>query len=138
MKSYVLGFYFNVLGPITEVALIQKVKPEFQRGKWNGIGGQIEENEAGHRAMRREFLEETGADVCLWRLFGVFYLPGNYEVFCWNSFGVAELTSTTEETVKWWDIQELPQNAMPNLRWLIPLALDSSINYVSIQQDKLA
>ena len=64
MTSYVLGFAFDERG---RVALIEKQKPEWQKGRYNGIGGKIEANEKcvpgasiGQVAMAREFEEETG------------------------------------------------------------------------------
>jgi 8-oxo-dGTP diphosphatase len=69
MRRYCLGFLTNEIK--TEVALIRKENPEWQRGKWNGIGGKvgvgqpgedIDPNESAVIAMPREFEEETG--VC--------------------------------------------------------------------------
>lgn len=58
-KAYVNGFMIN---PETQqILLIEKNRPEFQKGKWNGIGGKIEPGEASIDAMVREFKEE--ADV---------------------------------------------------------------------------
>ena len=64
---YVAGFLFRAEG--TEVALVQKQTPEWQKGKLNGIGGKVELGETPARAMQREFLEETGAEVKDWRAF---------------------------------------------------------------------
>lgn len=58
MKEYVLGFMFTEDGK--GVVLIQKKKPAWQHGRWNGIGGKIEERETPEKAIVREFEEETG------------------------------------------------------------------------------
>lgn len=65
--EYVCGFAFRG----EEVLLIQKLKPEWQRGKWNGLGGKIEDRETPHNAMVREFMEECGLDTnpSYWHLF---------------------------------------------------------------------
>lgn len=42
------------------VVLIKKNRPEWQKGKLNGVGGKIENNETPLYAMIREFQEETG------------------------------------------------------------------------------
>jgi 8-oxo-dGTP diphosphatase len=58
---YVLGFAFSRDG--SHVVLIQKDRPEWQKGKYNGIGGKIEHNEVPSHAMWREFSEETGVNI---------------------------------------------------------------------------
>lgn len=56
IRRYVLGFYLTPQG----VVLIRKSKPEWAKGKLNGIGGHIEEGETPLEAMVREFDEEAG------------------------------------------------------------------------------
>lgn len=63
MKRYVLGFAFNNSG---HVLLIRKQKPDWQRGKWNGVGGSVEFGESIFDAMAREFNEETGLENDEW------------------------------------------------------------------------
>lgn len=43
-----------------EVLLVQKNHPEWQAGRWNGIGGQQNDGETPEDCARREFKEETG------------------------------------------------------------------------------
>jgi 8-oxo-dGTP diphosphatase len=64
IKSYCLGFAFDDLG---RVCLITKDKPDWQKGKLNGVGGSIEPGEMPIDAMVREFKEETGVEVPIWR-----------------------------------------------------------------------
>ncbi len=59
--DYVAGFYFSECGE--RVALIRKLKPEWQRGWLNGIGGKVEPGESPLSAMVREFEEEAGARI---------------------------------------------------------------------------
>lgn len=56
--SYVVGFAFGSLK--RAVILIKKDHPDWQAGKWNGIGGKIKERETPLEAMAREAHEETG------------------------------------------------------------------------------
>lgn len=74
---YVCGFaYADVARPtpaFTEVLLLRKFSPVWQKGKYNGVGGKIESGETIHVAMAREFVEETGVqtDARSWELFHV-------------------------------------------------------------------
>lgn len=56
--TYVLGFLFDP--GLHNVALIEKQKPAWQAGRYNGIGGKVEGDETFSAAMSREFHEETG------------------------------------------------------------------------------
>ncbi len=58
--QYVLGFAFTHDG---RVALIEKNRPAWQAGKWNGVGGHMEPGEDIYEAMAREFQEETGVET---------------------------------------------------------------------------
>lgn len=58
---YVVGFMFN--SDLSRMVVIKKLNPEWQRGKFNGVGGKIEPGESDVAAMVREFKEETGVDT---------------------------------------------------------------------------
>jgi 8-oxo-dGTP diphosphatase len=66
MIRWVVGF---LIRNRSEVALMTKTHPEWQKGKLNGVGGKIDDGESPEGAMRREFLEEAGVDVPTWRKF---------------------------------------------------------------------
>jgi len=125
---YVLGFMFST--DHTRVALIRKIKPDWQRNRLNGIGGKVEIDERPIDAMTREFTEETGLVTSnrQWKNFAtlVFFA---IEVECYVTVGpLNELRTMTDETVEIHDIASLQWdsqqgNAMiENLPWLIPLA----------------
>lgn len=62
MKEYVLGFAFS--RDKKDIVLIDKLRPAWQKGKLNGIGGKVEpEDLSPLHAMIREFKEETGVDT---------------------------------------------------------------------------
>lgn len=124
MQAYVCGFAFDDTG---NVALIRKQRPEWQKGRLNGIGGHVEDRESGAEAMRREFWEETGVRVHDWELFVT--LEGR-EWFCefYRAFDVdlSKAKTTTDEQVEVYStLEKLPKDVITNLNWLIPLALDS-------------
>lgn len=132
---YVVGFALDEVG---RVALIKKNRPEWQAGKLNGIGGHVEEGEHPLDAMRREFREETGADLDGWDLFVVMEFP-SAEIYFYrlrtSKYVLNALETTTDEFVGQYG-QELlvPDSAIiPNLRWLIPLAAYTADRYEPIR-----
>jgi 8-oxo-dGTP diphosphatase len=128
--DYVCGFLFHPQH--REVALVRKNKPEWQKGKLNGVGGKIEIGESPSAAMEREFLEEAGVRINRWKLIRIEKFsngaPDGNETtsvhfFCataqeeeWESIRQME----SEEIVKWsGDINN--KELMYNLRYLIPM-----------------
>lgn len=125
MTKYVCGFYFDHL--LKQVVLIWKNKPAWQKGKLNGVGGKIENGELAGEAMRREFKEETGIDHAEWH--SLIVLTGAdwqvnffYAVGLYNEFEYAE-TQEEEEVAKIEVARLQDFEYIPNLEWLIPLAL---------------
>lgn len=116
--DYVAGFAFSETED--RVALILKTRPDWQRGRLNGIGGHIEVGETPLAAMQREFEEETGG-VADWTLFTVLRGDG-FGVWFFRGIATSPLESMTDEVVTWVDPANLPENVLPNLRWLIPMA----------------
>ena len=64
VKKYVVGFAFDENK--RRVLLIKKNRPEWQKGKLNGIGGSMEEGETPLETMIREFREETAVELTNW------------------------------------------------------------------------
>ncbi len=120
MTEYVAGFMFDG----DRVALVVKNRPEWQKGKMNGIGGHIEPGETPEQAMTREFKEETGYDwLVYWHKFAV--LSGeHFRVhFFWSEGSHLLLKSPTDEKIESVAIADVTvRNCIPNLTWLIPLA----------------
>ncbi len=130
-REYVAGFLFT--HDKKQVALIEKIKPDWQKGKLNGIGGKIEGEETIFEALSREFYEEAGWHTLpnFWTHFCTLEHCGNLVYFLKHI--VTEqlltpiLTSTTEEKVDWYNVEDIINNKLniiPNLKWLIPVALD--------------
>lgn len=142
MQRYVCGFMFSEHKD--SVLLIRKKKPAWQAGKLNGVGGKIEPGESPGDAMVREFHEETGlvtshrvlskphsGDLSpTWEPFVI--LTGlDYRVYFYRARGfISEAQSMTQEPVV---PAPLPfshdVNVLPNLRWLVPLALDTLVQF---------
>ncbi len=123
LTDYVAGFAFSK----GHVLLIRKARPAWQAGKLNGVGGHVEVNELPLHAMQREFFEETGlwTSVRDWRLFAVVH-TAHSRVFMYalefEAFG-ATLKPADDEPLRWVRTDDLPEEVLPNLRWLVPMAL---------------
>lgn len=118
--NYVVGFMFSE--DYEKVALIRKNKPDWQKGKLNGIGGKIEQDECPDDAMLREFEEEAGA-VATWKHYGRMKGPG-WCVECFACTGdLSKLISCTDEKIE--IIETLDdEDTIENLGWLIAAAID--------------
>lgn len=107
--------------------LIEKNRPAWQAGKLNGLGGKVEPTESDHEAMVREMEEEAGITIPDWTLFATLAGDG-YIVNCFHAVNVqiANASTKTNEEI---DVLTLPLDPndplIPNLRWLIPMALES-------------
>lgn len=129
-----------------QVLVIEKNRPEFQKGRLNLIGGKVEPGETANQAAVRELLEETGlvAGQCP-QLSGVIKCgstndkipPGN--IFCFNVYTTNSILKPNyDETEKvfWvdWDNLRLDNRLMPNLKVIIPMMMLNS-NGWEIQDD---
>src|SRR6185312_1913393 len=100
MKNYVVGFAFND----NHVLLIEKKRPNWQKGLLNGLGGHIEDNEHPIDAMIREFEEECGisSNNSDWEQFAI--MKGeDWICYCFrsrNMFDLAPAKKTTDEEPK--------------------------------------
>lgn len=127
MTEYTAGFMFSE--DHKQVALIIKNRPEWQAGLANGIGGHMELRESPFNCMVREFKEETGVLHIKWAPFITLCVVGEFPeakgaiVHFFQTTGDLEaLKTTTDEHVVICQVDLLPHNIVPNLKWLIPLA----------------
>ena len=142
MIKYVAGFLFDE--ERTKVALVLKNHgPAAIVGKWNAIGGKRIDStdlslgfESGTAAMYREFLEETGVEVRDCTLF--LRLRGEgWEVEFYHSFSgeKQKLVRTMEtESIMVWEIDETHPVWVPNLNWIIPMALGHANDHVQVYE----
>lgn len=129
IQQYVCGFLFSA--DRSRVLLIRKIRPAWQAGKLNGIGGKIEPGETAIGAMGREFREEAGIDGSEWQ--HVLTLSGaddagsgrGWAGHFFRAFGdVDAARAVTDEPLEIHRSDALPPDVLPNLRWMIPLMLD--------------
>jgi len=123
-QTYVAGFLFDEA--VANVALIRKEKPEWQKGLLNGIGGKVEKQETPEDAMKREFREETGAEVAGWEFFCKLNFRGG-EVHFFTARGDYSVQSREKEEVCWVPVEYVchpkVKDVVHNLKWLVPMAM---------------
>lgn len=124
--KFSLGFIFDA--QLQNVLLIQKNRPDWQKGKWNGLGGHVEKGETYLQTIEREVFEESGLNIPAneWIKVGEMKLTDS---ICWVFAAIykGELTDIqikTDEILAWHSIRNIPINVLSNLTWLIPFAID--------------
>jgi 8-oxo-dGTP diphosphatase len=130
MVEYVLGLAFSK--DQADVVLIRKNRPEWMKGKLNGVGGKLEESDQtpGH-GMCREFFEETGVDIPTEGWSNCAVLTGtSAKIYIFRAFTdeIYKAASTTDEAVMILNVRDLllgnyNRDFVPNIGWMIPLAL---------------
>lgn len=143
MTKYVAGLLFD--DDCSKVALILKNHgPSAVIGKWNGIGGKRGTGSAGQlesssSAMFREFLEEAGVSVQKWEPFLILRAKGDnpeWQVDFFHAFdtvSLGQVRTMESEAVMIWNLDQLPV-IVPNLRWIIPMALGHKEDHVWIYE----
>lgn len=126
MKKYTVGFIFNPI--LSKVLLIRKERPEWQKGKLNGVGGKIEQRETSKHCIVREVAEECGLQTKdhewtrIGKMRGADWFCDVYTHVHQGSLN--DVSTTTDEEVQWFPVHKLPKNILTNLPWLIHLSLD--------------
>jgi len=124
--EYVAGLLYSDNG--LRVSLILKNRPVWQAGFYNAIGGKIEPGETPLEAMKREFIEEAGVDISWNPRFSLQGPEFTVHFFsCHDSEAMNHLRTCTDEVVDVFEVGRLPENMIPNLRWIIPMLNDFSI-----------
>ena len=123
---YVLGFLFDE--SLSRIALVRKDHPDWMKGKWNAIGGEVQEDEGINDAMVRECQEEAGIeDTSLWGMFASISGEG-FDVFCYRSttgdIEEAHGREVSNELVCVIPIRQIPSLVLvPDLQWLVHAAI---------------
>lgn len=118
--EYVVGLLFD---NIDRVLLINKNRPDWQRGYFNGLGGAINEGETSKQAMSRECKEESGLDINTWEIqqresfkngVQLYYMKATVDCHILD-----KAESLTDEEVSIFDIDSLPKRIQPDIREMI-------------------
>ena len=83
---------------------------------WNLPGGAIEKNELPTEAAIRETKEETGLDVSIERLVGIYSNAGKNDLvftFVCNIIGGHLSTTDESDSCKYFEIKDIPANTVP-------------------------
>jgi 8-oxo-dGTP diphosphatase len=111
---------------LSRVVLIRKLKPEWQQGLLNCVGGKVEPGEDPEMAVIREFREETGVSIGGWKRFLDLKLNrDDGMLYCFYTIGNVDKASTQiDEEVGVYNVHEIMNrcDTIPNLRWLIQMA----------------
>ncbi len=137
MKHYVLGFVFN--SQLNKVLLIKKERPDWMKGRWNGIGGKLEDGETPSDAMYREANEETGERYVFEHVL-TFVCPGGtiYVFAAYMKARIIPYKQIEDEELRVFNANELPYTIMmSNLKWVIPLCLSTVQKPIMLQQNTL-
>ena len=137
-KHYVLGLVFNnipLIGGASRILLIEKRRPPWQKGQWNGISGKIEGDEMPIEAMYRESEEETGHRYSFKHKI-TFVCPGG-TVFVFAAIYrdiKIDFMQIEDERLCEWPLLSLPEGLIANMKWIIPLCLANVRFPVMIEQ----
>lgn len=119
--KFVVGFAIDTM--LEEVLLIRKLKPQWQKGHLNGVGGKCAGSEWAYDAMRREFHEETGIFIDNWRRFCTTQARDGEVHFFVTLFNKFEVEQKEDEEPVWVSYRPLPIKVVDNLQWMIPMAI---------------
>lgn len=138
MLNYVLNIVLNE--DRKKVLLILKNSPSWQKGFYNFTGGKVEEGERLNKACARELLEETGIKTkpYEWITAGIIRGEGyNCHMFI-NHVEEGPLVAERGrgEVPAWFDLDALPENVLPNLKFLIPAVMQ--VYASTVNPDKLS
>lgn len=133
-KKYVVGFLFSE--DRTVVALIRKNRPDWQKGRLNGIGGKVEDGETYLEAMVREFEEETGVVQQQWDRVCTYECNDAVIVF-FKAFSDRwkDVKTVTDEEVALCSVSKIGAlETIYNLNWLVPLCLDPYVGICKVEE----
>ena len=143
IKNYVL---ICVVQPFSNnIIFVMKKRPEWQKGKFNLVGGKIEEGENEEQAALRELKEETGykphKNYPNLIKSGVLENKDGSKVYCFKAIvDVFEKLHPTPgegetELIKWcnWGLMKTDNRLINNLRIIVPLMINDICDWKLIE-----
>ena len=125
--------------------LLARKKRGFGFGKWNGIGGKVEENETPEEAMIRETQEEISVTPMEYDKIGIIkfveYIKEELTTNYMHLYTTTKWKNTPRESEEmqpqWFSIEHLPWNEMfDDDKYWLPLVLDGKKLNAYFQYDK--
>ncbi len=111
-----------------DAVLLAMKKRGFGAGRWNGVGGKLEEGETLEQATVRECQEEFGVTPLTFHKVGELDFYGGTTEEAWHMFVHAYICTkwegdpveTEEMAPKWYKVEEIPYTDMweDDLHWL--------------------
>ena len=135
MKHYVLGLIFNEAK--TQILLVDKLRPDWMKDRVNGIGGKIDDGETPFDAIHRESKEETSYDFDFKHTITFVCPGGTVFVYIAVCFGDITYKQIEDERLAVWELYNLPNNMISNLKWIIPLSLSTIKKPILLHQEEL-
>lgn len=126
INNYVVGFAFSE--NLKSILLVKKLRPKWQAGYLNGIGGKIEAGETPLEAMKREASEEAGIDV-EWIKKG-FLTGDNFDVHVFYAYtdDIFNYKQKEDEPLGVYGVDNIIEPVVNNVNYLISFGLYSEPN----------
>lgn len=130
MKThYTVGFLFSF--DKQQVALIRKNRPDWQKGRLNGVGGHVEIGETSIQCMEREFGEEVDYPAAFKTAWYPFVALNSPEFFmdCFVALGdLTGIRAKTDEEIEIINVEDIHplrnKDMIENVPFLISMAID--------------
>ena len=127
-QEYVVVFPKTVSSS-EKILLVEKDRPEWQKGRFNLVGGHVEQGEGIAEAAVREFAEETGMGILgkpeqVGTIEGTNCVVHIFQVIVGDNQKITPRPQETEKVSwKYWDEIKNDSKLIPNLKVVIPLCM---------------
>lgn len=116
-KKYVVGLVFD---NTKRVMLIKKNRPDWQKGYFNGVGGEIKQNEKPIDAIKRECKEESDLYINNWTEYKKTIFDNGVVLYYYCSLTTEkklnEFKSKTDEIISIFDSNNIPENTHKDIK----------------------